>query len=145
MTKKKTIYFLALAGLLLVSWAVLADATGDKTGGIANVPAKVAGKPTLEEIGAAVGQTRVSLNFVWTLIAGFLVMFMQLGFAMAETGFTRAKNAAHTMMLNLMIYGIGILGFWAMGFALQMGGSGASAGSSPATSTKFAAILKDYP
>jgi Amt family ammonium transporter len=141
MTKKKTIYFLALAGLLLVSWAVLADATGDKTGGIANVPAKVAGKPTLEEIGAAVGQTRVSLNFVWTLIAGFLVMFMQLGFAMAETGFTRAKNAAHTMMLNLMIYGIGILGFWAMGFALQMGGSGAPAGSSVTAPAEMAKMI----
>lgn len=130
MTKKKPIFFLALAGLLLVSWAILADATGDKTGGIANVPAKVAGKPTLEEIGAAVGQTRVSLNFVWVLVAGFLVMFMQAGFALAETGFTRARNAAHTMMMNFMVYAIGILGFWVAGFALQMGGSGAPMGAS---------------
>jgi Amt family ammonium transporter len=130
MTKKKSIFFLALAGLLLVSWAILADATGDKTGGIANVPAKVAGKPTLEEIGAAVGQTRVSLNFVWVLVAGFLVMFMQAGFALAETGFTRARNAAHTMMMNFMVYAIGILGFWVAGFALQMGGSGAPMGAS---------------
>src|ERR1039457_5989948 len=101
MTKKKTIYFLALAGLLLVSWAVLADATGDKTGGIANVPAKVAGKPTLQEIETAVGQTRVSLNVGWTLSAGCRVRCMQRGGAMAETGCTRANNAAHTMMLNL--------------------------------------------
>ncbi len=128
MTKKRLICFLALSGLLLVSWAVLADATGDKTGGIANVPAQVAGKPTLEEIGAAVGQTRVSLNFVWTLVAGFLVMFMQAGFALAETGFTRARNAAHTMMMNFMVYALGILGFWVCGFALQMGGSGAPMG-----------------
>ncbi len=130
MTKKKPIFFLALAGLLLVSWAILADATGDKTGGIANVPAKVAGKPTLEEIGAAIGQTRVSLNFVWVLVAGFLVMFMQAGFALAETGFTRARNAAHTMMMNFMVYAIGILGFWVAGFALQMVGSGAPMGAS---------------
>ncbi len=125
---KAMITGLALCGLLVTTYALLADATGDKTGGIANVPAKVAGKPTLEEIGAAVGQTRVSLNFVWTLIAGFLVMFMQAGFALAETGFTRAKNAAHTMMMNFMVYALGILGFWAAGFALQMGGSGGPIG-----------------
>ncbi|MGZ6970524.1 MAG: ammonium transporter, partial [Thermoanaerobaculia bacterium] len=140
MTKKKPIFFLVLAGLLLVSWAIFADATGDKTGGIGNVPAQVAGKPTLEEIGAAVGQTRVALNFVWTLIAGFLVMFMQAGFALAETGFTRARNAAHTMMMNFMVYALGILGFWVCGFALQMGGSGAAMGASltvPETMTKL--------
>ena len=131
MTKKRTIYFLALSGLLLVSWAVLADATGDKTGGIANVPAKVAGKPTLEEIGAAVGQTRVSLNFVWTLVAGFLVMFMQAGFALAETGFTRAKNAAHTMMMNFMVYALGILGFWVCGLRAADGRLGRADGRCP--------------
>ncbi|MEO8587047.1 MAG: ammonium transporter, partial [Acidobacteriota bacterium] len=111
--KKKLITILFLFGILATSWALLAvDSSGANTGGIANVPSKVAGKPTIEEIGAAVGQTRVSLNFVWTLMAGFLVMFMQAGFALAETGFTRAKNAAHTMTMNFMVYGIGILGFW---------------------------------
>ncbi len=127
--RRRLVLSMVLCGLILVSWAVLADPTGEKTGGIANVPAKVAGQPTLEEIGAALGQTRVSINFVWTLVAGFLVMFMQAGFALAETGFTRAKNAAHTMMMNFMVYGLGILGFWAAGFALQMGGSGAPIGS----------------
>ena len=39
-------------------------------------------------------------------------MFMQAGFAMAETGFTRAKNAGHTMTMNFMVYGIGMLGYW---------------------------------
>jgi len=104
------------------------DPNGGATGGIQNVPAANAGAPTLQELGAAVGQTRVALNFVWVLLAGFLVMFMQAGFALAETGFTRAKNAAHTMMMNFMVYGIGILGFWAVGYALQMGGSGAPMG-----------------
>lgn len=127
--KRRLLMAFALSCLVLVSWSVLAtDPSGASTGGIANVPAKVAGKPTVEEIGAAVGQTRVSLNFVWTLFAGFLVMFMQAGFALAETGFTRAKNAAHTMLMNFMVYGLGILGFWACGFALQMGGSGAAMG-----------------
>src|ERR1044071_9747435 len=67
----------------------------------------------------------VAINFVWTLVAGFLVMFMQAGFARVETGFTRAKNAAHTMTMNFMVYGIGMLAYWAVGFALQAGGVGA--------------------
>src|SRR5213592_926160 len=54
-------------------------------------------------------------------------MFMQAGFAMVETGFTRAKNAAHTMSMNFMVYAIGMLGYWICGFALQMGGVGAVA------------------
>ena len=49
---------------------------------------------------AATAANTVAINFVWTLVAGFLVMFMQAGFAMVETGFTRAKNAAHTMTMN---------------------------------------------
>lgn len=61
---------------------------------------------------------------MWTLLAGFLVMFMQAGFAMVETGFTRAKNAGHTMAMNMMVYALGMLAFWFMGFALQMGGVG---------------------
>jgi Amt family ammonium transporter len=66
----------------------------------------------------------VAINFVWTLITGFLVMFMQAGFAMVETGFTRAKNAAHTFTMNFMVYGIAMMAYWAVGFALQAGGLG---------------------
>jgi Amt family ammonium transporter len=68
--------------------------------------------------------TDLSINISWTLITGFLVMFMQAGFAMVETGFTRAKNAAHTMMMNFMVYALGMLGFWVCGFAFQFGGTG---------------------
>jgi ammonium transporter, Amt family len=63
-----------------------------------------------------------SLNMAWVLVAGFLVMFMQLGFAMLETGFTRAKNAVNTMAMNIIIYPIGLIGFWLTGYALMMGG-----------------------
>jgi Amt family ammonium transporter len=62
-----------------------------------------------------------SINIVWVLIAGFLVMFMQAGFAMVETGLCRSKNAAHTISMNLMIYALGCLGFWAYGFAIGWG------------------------
>src|SRR5213594_3418344 len=74
---------------------------------------------------AAAAANTVAINFVWTLVAGFLVMFMQAGFAMVETGFTRAKNAAHTMAMNFMVYGIAMIAYWAIGFGLQAGGVGA--------------------
>jgi ammonium transporter, Amt family len=62
-----------------------------------------------------------SINMVWTLVAGFLVMFMQAGFAMVETGLCRAKNAGHTMSMNLMIYPLGCIAFYVYGFALGWG------------------------
>ena len=51
----------------------------------------------------SVADTRVALNIVWTLLCGFLVMFMQAGFALVETGLTRAKNVAHTMGMNFLV------------------------------------------
>ncbi len=78
---------------------------------------------TLADLVNQAGQNRIAINFVWTLITGYLVMFMQAGFALVETGLCRAKNAAHTMMMNFMVYGIGMFAYWVMGFALQMGGS----------------------
>src|SRR3954453_21576142 len=57
-------------------------------------------------------------------MTGFLVMFMQAGFALVETGLTRAKNVGHTMGVNFAIYAIGMLGFWIAGFALMFGGFG---------------------
>jgi Amt family ammonium transporter len=62
-----------------------------------------------------------SINMVWTLLAGFLVMFMQAGFAMVEGGLGRAKNASHTFAMNMMIYPLGCFAFWAYGFALGWG------------------------
>ncbi len=72
-----------------------------------------------------VGHNKIAINIVWTLITGFLVMFMQAGFALVETGFTRAKNAGHTITMNFMVYGIAMLAYWVIGFALQAGGVGA--------------------
>ncbi len=65
-----------------------------------------------------------SLNLAWVLVAGFLVMFMQVGFAMLETGFTRSKNAVNTMAMNFIIYPIGVVGFFLTGYGLMMGGVG---------------------
>jgi len=82
-------------------------------------------EPTTTELVKQIGDATTGINFTWTLVAAFLVMFMQAGFALVETGLTRAKNVAHTMGMNFFVYVVGILGFWAVGFALQMGGVGA--------------------
>src|SRR5947209_16281566 len=92
--------------------------------GVPAAPAALKVDSLAQAANAAAAANTVAINFVWTLIAGFLVMFMQAGFAMVETGFTRAKNAAHTFAMNFMVYGIGMLAYWAIGFALQAGGLG---------------------
>ena len=76
------------------------------------------------DLAKQIADLQLSINLMWTLLAAFLVMFMQAGFALVETGLTRAKNAAHTMAMNILVYAIGIIGFWAVGFGLQMGGTG---------------------
>ena len=114
------------------------DPSGETTGGAADVIGASANAPTAEDLQKSaateplalklsdvVGHDRVAVNFIWTLLCGFLVFFMQAGFAMVETGFTRAKNAAHTMAMNLMVFVFGVLGYWVCGYALQMGGVGA--------------------
>ena len=101
----------AATALLTLAAATPALAQGDPTG--AGVPA--------EKL------TGVGLNFVWVLVAGALVFFMQAGFALVETGFTRAKNAAHTMGMNLVVFLVGAIGFWLVGFPLMFGNVGALA------------------
>src|SRR3954452_23001255 len=90
--------------------------------------------------------SQVALNIVWTLLTGFMVMFMQAGFALVETGLTRAKNVAHTMGMNFLVYAIGIIGYWAIGFGLQMGGVGAlgTFGNDATLSSEFAIHIGDH-
>ena len=57
--------------------------------------------PKIEDVAATAGEVKTALNIMWMLVAGFLVFFMQAGFALVEVGFTRAKNAAHTMAMNI--------------------------------------------
>jgi ammonium transporter, Amt family len=102
------------------------DPDGGLTGTVADVAVSDAKKGlTLADLVNQVGQNKIGINFMWTLICGFMVMFMQAGFAIVETGLCRAKNANHTMMMNFIVYGVGMLAFWLIGFPLQMGGVGA--------------------
>ena len=101
------------------------DPSGTKIGTVSDVIAADSKKGlTLADLVNQAGQNRIAINFVWTLLTGFLVMFMQAGFAVVETGLCRAKNANHTMMMNFMVYGFGLFAYWVCGFAIQMGSAG---------------------
>ena len=62
-----------------------------------------------------------AVNTIWVLVGAALVFFMQAGFAMVETGFTRAKNAGNIIMKNLMDFCIGTPVFWLVGFGIMFG------------------------
>jgi ammonium transporter, Amt family len=100
------------------------DPAGTITGTINDVPVTDAKAGlTMGDVANMVGQNKIGINFTWTLITGFLVMFMQAGFAMVEAGLCRVKNANHTYMMNFFVYGCGLFAYWIVGFALQMGGA----------------------
>jgi len=79
--------------------------------------------PTTASNLAAIAANARAVDVVWTLIAAFLVFFMQAGFAMVEAGFTRAKNACNILMKNLMDFSVGSLAYWAVGFGIMFGAS----------------------
>jgi len=120
------------------------DPDGSLTGTASDVTASDAKKGvSIGDVVNQVGQNKIAINFVWTLVTGFLVMFMQAGFAIVETGLCRAKNANHTMMMNFMVYGVGMLAYWLIGFTIQMGGVGAVAnlGGTPPLNSEYAITL----
>ncbi len=74
-----------------------------------------------DAIEAVKEELQLNINVVWTCVAAFLVFFTQAGFAMVETGFTRAKNAVNILMKNLMDFSIGTIAFFLVGFGLMFG------------------------
>ena len=79
--------------------------------------------PTVAGNAEAIATVQTHADYVWTLVAAALVFFMQAGFAMVETGFTRAKNAVNILMKNLMDFSMGSIAYWAIGFGLMFGAS----------------------
>ena len=94
--------------------------------------------------GKEVSAAKYMADTIWVLLAAFLVFFMQAGFAMVESGFTRAKNAVNILMKNLMDFSIGSVAFWAVGFAIMFGNGnwflGLSGWFVPAESKAFASL-----
>ena len=76
---------------------------------------------------AAVTSLAQATNLLWVIIGASLVIFMQAGFALVETGFCRAKHAAHVVATNFAIFGLGFVGFFFVGFPLAFGGFSYSA------------------
>ena len=129
-----------------------ARAKGDPDGGLTGTVADIGVSDTkkgltLGDVLNQIGQNKIAVNFTWTLLCGFLVMFMQAGFAVVETGLCRVKNANHTMMMNFMVYGVGMLAYWLIGFGLQMGGVGAvgNLGATPVLNREFVITLFGKP
>jgi Amt family ammonium transporter len=79
------------------------------------------GDPAISEAGKAATTTDVgvSLNLLWIVIGAVLVIFMQAGFALVETGFCRAKHAAHVVSTNFAVFGVGFVAFFLVGFPLM--------------------------
>jgi Amt family ammonium transporter len=80
--------------------------------------------PTLDGLVRQTLDAHTAITMAWTLTAGIMVVLIQAGFALVDAGLVRAKNAAHTVTMGFLAYVVSILGFWAIGFGLQMGGSG---------------------
>lgn len=120
----RTVLLVLVAFFVMAAFAA-ADPTGSNYGGINAVTAEQAGEPTLEEIGADLGTTKTALNFFYIIMGVGLIFFMQAGFMLVETGFCRGKHAAHVAMTNFVIFAVGALAYWAVGFAVQYGSLGA--------------------
>ena len=85
-------------------------------------PTATASKPVNEKALIAINQSlQNNINIVWTCVAAFLVFFMQAGFALVESGFTRAKNTVNIMMKNLMDFAFASVAFFLIGFGLMFG------------------------
>lgn len=100
----------SIAGAALAAAAVpaLAGPAGAQTG---------TGAP--EEAVSALAQ---QVNLLWVVIGAILVVFMQAGFALVETGFCRAKHAAHVVSTNFAVFGLGFVAFFLVGYGLMFGG-----------------------
>ncbi len=83
--------------------------------------AQAAKEPLAVKLADTVGHNRIAINFDWTLICGYLVLFMQAGFALLTCGLVRRKNAGHLMMLNFAAYVFAFLAYYVCGYAFQFG------------------------
>ena len=104
--------WLAVAGFATVIGAVLLGA------GVAGASPTDAGG----DVGESLTHGEISLNLLWIVIGAVLVIFMQAGFALVETGFCRAKHAAHVVSTNFAVFGLGFVAYFAVGFAFMFGG-----------------------
>ncbi|MCF7838810.1 MAG: ammonium transporter [Candidatus Marinimicrobia bacterium] len=136
-----------------IIWAVvLAPMLGWAQDLAAAVPAAGAGGPVFtQELADLLRDNRIALDTVWVLFTAFLVFFMNLGFAMVESGLCRAKNTVNILAKNFIVFAISSIAFWVMGWGLMFGdGNGflglsglffaAGADNSPAVGTAYQGV-----
>ena len=122
---RKRIALFGFSAFVVVTLVLAAFFHGDSTAADPIGTSYIAtGLDAIGDVAELANKAYLGSNYVWIMICGFLVFFFQCGFAMVETGFCRAKNAAHTMTMNFMVFLVGAIGYFLFGFALQMGGSG---------------------
>src|SRR3954447_2442809 len=78
--------------------------------------------PTAESVQEGLGALASQTNLLWVVVGAVLVIFMQAGFALVETGFCRAKHSAHVVSTNFAIFGLGFVGYFLVGYAFMFGG-----------------------
>src|SRR5262245_26676407 len=105
--RRKALVALGLAGALVVGLPVAASAQD---------------APTVETVGQGLTSLGQQTSLLWIVIGAVLVIFMQAGFALVETGFCRAKHAAHVVSTNFAIFGLGFVAFFLVGYAFMFGG-----------------------
>jgi Amt family ammonium transporter len=98
-----------------------ADDFGEKKKAFDEYTAAAEKEPLAVKLADSVGHLRIAANTSWTLSTGYLVLFMQAGFALLTCGLVRKKNAGHLMMLNFAAYAFCFLAYYAVGFAFQFG------------------------
>jgi Amt family ammonium transporter len=98
-----------------------AKTKADKNKALNDYNAEAAKEPLAVKLADGVGHVKVATNMAWVLNTGYLVLFMQAGFALLTTGLVRKKNAGHLMMLNFAAYVIAFIGYYIVGFALMYG------------------------
>ena len=107
-----------LAAMIVIVWNTAVVAQGAET------------PLTLENVGANVSELKVVLDAIFLLVCSILVIFMNAGFGMLETGFCRQKNAVNILSKNLIVFAIATLAYWAVGYALMYGNGSAVIGTS---------------
>ncbi len=95
----------------------------DKQKALDEYNAQATKEPLAVKLADSVGHLKVGTNMAWVLNTGYLVLFMQAGFALLTCGLIRKKNAGHLMMLNFAAYVIAFVGYYLVGFAFQFGAS----------------------
>lgn len=118
----RSLFVLAVACSALACSAPVRVHAEDAPAAAVSEPAAAA-TPAAEPPADTLEALRADTDILWICLAAFIVFFMQAGFALVETGFTRAKNACNIIMKNLMDFGIGSLAFYVVGFGLMFGAS----------------------